>query len=175
MLWEQGGEIDVNDPRTYLHVSSDPALCRWGFLPLLTFCWFKVHRYLKFPKCEILAGYYAGRANPACKEHHFIMVSLCYSILIHISYINGWKSWRKKENWSHTNRLAEVQCQWRNKFGIHEHFWNIERKSYPPEECQCVRNAGVSVRAWDCILQLHLEGEEAWGLAYEVVGQLKRN
>ena len=28
MLWGQGGEIDANNPRTYLHVSSDPALCR---------------------------------------------------------------------------------------------------------------------------------------------------
>mgnify|MGYP000258913804 CR=1 FL=1 len=45
------------------------------------------------------------------------------------------------------------------------------------EECQCVRNACVSVRASDCILQLHLEGGGPGDqeLAYEGLGQLKRN
>ena len=28
MLWGQGGEIDANKPRTFLHVSSEPVLCR---------------------------------------------------------------------------------------------------------------------------------------------------
>ena len=69
------------------------------------------------------------------------------------SSINGWKSWRNKKigrtrtDWT----LAEVQCQWRSEFGIHEHFWKLKRLSYLREKWQCVRNACVGVRAWDCI------------------------
>ena len=52
---------------------------------------------------------------------------------------------RTRTDWT----LVEVQCQWRNEFGIHEHFWKLITLSYPPEQCQCVRNARVGVRAWE--------------------------
>jgi len=65
-----------------------------------------------------------------------------------------WSAWantrnkkigRTRTDWT----LVEVQCQWRNEFGIHEHFWKLITLSYPPEQCQCVRNARVGVRAWE--------------------------
>ena len=67
-----------------------------------------------------------------------------------------WSAWantrdkkidRTRTDWT----LAEVQCQWRNEFGIHEHFWKLKTLSYLPEQCQCVRNTRVGLRAWDCI------------------------
>jgi len=64
-----------------------------------------------------------------------------------------WSAWantrdkkidRTRTDWT----LAEVHCQWRNEFGIHEHLWKLKNL---PEQCQCVRNVRVGVRAWDCI------------------------
>lgn len=43
---------------------------------------------------------------------------------------NEWKSWRNKKigrTRTDFSTLAEVHCQWRNEFGIHEHFWKLER------------------------------------------------
>lgn len=53
--------------------------------------------------------------------------------LAYTSYNNGWKSWRnKKIGRTRTDfwTLDEVHCQWRNEFGIHEHFWKLKREYF---------------------------------------------
>ena len=93
------------------------------------------------------------------KRVHLIVWLAWANISACTSYIDGFKSWRLKKivrtqtDWT----LAEVQCQWRNGFGIHEHFWKLKRQSYLPEECQCVRNACVGVRAWNASKCVRLE------------------
>ena len=90
-------------------------------------------------------------------EMHRRVRYLCFKPFLLGASMSFWSAWantgnkkidRTRTDWT----LAEVYCQWRNEFGIHEHFWRlIKTLSYLPEQCQCVRNARVGVRAWDCI------------------------